>query len=63
MLLVNASQTTLPVPQARFTVAGGIYPGTNELWLSMGETVAGRKLSDTWVMEININGSQISGRI
>lgn len=52
--------TVGPIPDARFTVAGGIYQGTSHLWMSMGETVLGRKLSDTWVLELNTNGD-ISG--
>jgi len=59
--LINAPQAVLPLPKARFTVAGGIYPGTQQLWLSMGEDVTGRKLSDTWILEVDIEGSQLSG--
>ena len=54
LMIVNTSALTSPYPQARFTTAGGVYPGQNELWLSMGETNGGRKLSDTWILRLNI---------
>ena len=69
LLLVNTSSVTFPYPQARFTTAGGIYPGQNTLWLSMGETSSGRKLSDTWIFRVSFamdgtniifNGKKIS---
>lgn len=41
------------MPEARYTVAGGVYPGSEQLWLSMGVNQVGKKLSDTWVLEIN----------
>lgn len=58
-LLVNASSQ--PVPRARTTSAGGTYPGQTELWLSMGENKFGRKFSDTWVLNVNTSGPQLSG--
>ena len=39
---------TGPVPSARFMAAGGVYPGSDVLWLSMGQDASGRKLSDSW---------------
>ena len=58
-LLVNASSQS--VPRGRTTSAGGIYPGQNELWLSMGENTFGRKFSDTWVLNVNTSGPELSG--
>ena len=61
ILLINTSAVTFPYPEARFTTAGGIYPGQNELWLSMGETSNGRRLSDTWILRLNLtmDGSNV----
>ena len=62
-LLVNTSTSvTFPYPEARFTTAGGVFPGQNLLWLSMGETSNGRKLSDTWILRVNFvrEGSNIA---
>ncbi len=39
-------------PRARSEAAGGVYPGSGLLWLSMGQGSGGRKLSDTWVLNI-----------
>ena len=42
-------------PSARRNTAGGIYPGTTLLWLSMGVSEDGRRrFSDTWVLNISI---------
>jgi len=49
------------LPEARFTVAGGVYPGSDWLWLSMGETISGRRLSDTWTLQLNLTDDSISG--
>ena len=51
---VNISSGETP-PQARLNAAGGVYPGSNLLWLSMGRSgQEGRQLSDTWVLNISI---------
>lgn len=52
---------TEPFPEGRFTTAGGVYPGESELWLSMGNSNSGRRLSDTWVFELNFTNG-ISGK-
>ncbi len=62
ILVINGSTSDLPVPRGRFTGAGGIYPGTSHLWLSMGETTSGRKLSDTWVLDVNVTENNIAGK-
>ena len=49
---VLLSKISGPTPEARSTEAGGIFPGSNQLWISMGESVVGRKFSDTWVLEL-----------
>ena len=42
-------------PSARRNMAGGIYPGTTLLWLSMGVSEdRRRRFSDTWVLNISI---------
>ena len=42
-------------PSARRNTAGGIYPGTTLLWLSMGVSEdRRRRFSDTWVLNISI---------
>lgn len=53
----------VPIPEARLTAAGGVYPGSNQLWLSMGEGQSGRKLSDTWVLQVNNTDDSIAGRV
>ena len=60
-MIVNTTSLSTPYPEARFSTAGGIYPGRNELWLSMGETNSGRKLSDTWILRVNVamDGSSV----
>jgi len=51
---VNISSGETP-PQARLNAAGGVYPGSNLLWLSMGRSgQEGRQLSDTWVLNVSI---------
>ena len=59
--LLDTSNTSDPYPDARFTVAGGVYPGSSQLWLSMGEGLAGRKLSDTWILQINDTEEELTG--
>lgn len=59
-LLINSTEG---VPEARFTVAGGVYPGSDQLWLSMGETAFRRKLSDTWILQINSTDGGITGEL
>ena len=54
MILINSSSLANQLPEARFTTAGGVYPGRNELWMSMGETTTGKKLSDTWVLRFSV---------
>lgn len=61
-LLVNSTISPLPIPEARFTAAGGVYPGSDQLWLSMGESISGRKLSDTWVLQINETEGSLTGK-
>ena len=60
MILINSSNYSEPIPTARFTRAGGVYPGEEQLWISMGESESGRKLSDTWILEVNLTDG-ISG--
>ncbi len=61
-LLVNS--TTQTAPRARFTSAGGVYPGGSDLWLSMGQNIASlsRKFSDTWVLRVNTSAAQLTGK-
>ncbi len=59
--LIDSTNTSLPFPEARFTVAGGVYPGSDQLWISMGDNISGRKLSDTWILQVNTSGSSLSG--
>lgn len=40
-------------PSARSLAAGGVYPGSDKLWVSMGSDAGGKKLSDTWVFNAN----------
>lgn len=43
-----------------------MYPGSNMLWLSMGENVASisRKFSDTWVLHVNTSiPGELSGEL
>ena len=61
-LLVNSTGYPDPLPRARLTVAGGVFPGADQFWLSMGEEASGRKLSDTWVLEINRTDDGIAGQ-
>lgn len=45
--------TTEDTPRVRLEAAGGVYPGSDLLWLSMGQGDGDRKLSDTWVLNIS----------
>ena len=60
--LINSNNHSGPIPSARRYTAGGVYPGQNELWLSMGESPSGRKLSDTWVLRVNTTDG-ITGKV
>lgn len=62
ILIDPSSNSSGPIPEARFTVAGGVYPGSDQLWLCMGETKAGLKLSDTWILQISNTDEGISGQ-
>lgn len=59
--LIDPSNYSGPIPEARFSTAGGVFPGEDQLWLSMGEGVSGRKLSDTWVLQISSVEDSIAG--
>lgn len=51
------------IPVGRYFAAGGSNPtsSTVTLWMSMGTQKGGRKLSDTWILSINMS-SPLEGK-
>ncbi len=53
LVSVASNSSSDPIPEARYSRAGGVYPGQDQFWLSMGQTDYGKKLSDTWILQLN----------
>ena len=48
----NQLENVTNAPRARYSAAGGVYPGSGVLWMSMGWGEGKRRLSDTWILNI-----------